>query len=92
VKLKTIANGNKMCFVCSQVIDRSLDKTYMIGIEKPYKNIFMHRPQCIAIMDQIGWREYLLKHYNEILEYDEHPVKIRKSKVEESEEEEIGEG
>lgn len=85
-----LSNKNHTCFICGETIDKGVDKSYMIGLEKPYVNLFLHFPQCKNIIDEIGLEKYLLEHYNEILKYDEHPVKIRKNKIEESEEEEIG--
>lgn len=46
------------CFYCQKEILSSEEKM-MIGFDKPYLNVFIHRYGCFQVMKEVGENEYM---------------------------------
>jgi hypothetical protein len=66
-----------ICFHCGKEIG-DLDKYQMIGLDKPYINIYFHKPDCWI---SVGWEDlnaYLALNLQKIYNYRENDTKNRK--------------
>jgi hypothetical protein len=72
---------NKICFYCGEIIDCTNDKCFLLAVEKPYTNLYLHRMTCKRIVDELGWIKYLTKEFDRIKTYKESPDRVRKSKI-----------
>jgi hypothetical protein len=55
-----------ICFYCGEIIKKE-DKKFMLGIEKPYCNIWFHRACFILVNEDLP--KYLQENASKILEY-----------------------
>jgi hypothetical protein len=63
-----------ICFYCDKEIE---DRPMMVGIDRPYVNLYFHKPDCWEIVDR-DLNTYLALNLEKIYNYLRNDGKIRK--------------